>query len=114
MINNQDIIQRVTQKVVQRTIESFGNKINRIILFGSCARGDFTSESDVDVMILLNCNHDELSYYRDKISQISSDISLDDDVELSLVLEDVFTFDKWLNTLVFYQNVKNEGVVLYG
>lgn len=114
IVNNKDVIHRVTLKIVQRTIEAFGNDVNRIILYGSCARGDFTPESDIDMMIILDCNRDYLSAYRDRVSQISSDISLDDDVEVSIVLEDVFTFEKWLNTVAFYQNVKNEGVVLYG
>jgi len=113
MIENNEIIQRVTRKVVDRTIEAFGDKINRIILYGSYARGDYTPESDIDVMILLNCQHDELPNYRRTITKIASDISLDDDIEVSLVLEDIYTYKRWLDTLVFYQNVNKDGVVLY-
>ena len=113
---NQDnsLIQNVTSKVVKKSIEALGEKLNRIVLYGSYARGDFTPESDIDVMILIDCKHEELPNYRKQISKIASEISLDDDVELSLVLEDIYTYDKWLDTLVFYQNVKKEGLVLYG
>ena len=108
-----EIIQRVTRKVVDRAVDAFGDRINRIILYGSYARGDFTPESDVDVMILINCKHEELSEYRRTIAKIASDISLDDDIEVSVVLEDIYTYQRWLNTLVFYQNVDKDGVVLY-
>ena len=107
-------IQNVKKSVVEKTIDAFGEKINRIVLYGSYARGDYTPKSDIDVMILINCEHEELSLYRKRVSQIASEISLNDDVELSIVLEDIHTYEKWLDTLVFYQNVKKEGVVLYG
>lgn len=107
-------IQHVTKRVVEKSIDAFGDKINRIVLYGSYARGDFTPESDIDVMILIDCKHDELPQYRRKVSKIASEICLDDEVELSLVIEDIYTYEKWLDTLVFYQNIKKDGVVLYG
>ncbi|MBQ6230036.1 MAG: nucleotidyltransferase domain-containing protein [Eubacterium sp.] len=113
MINKNDVIQKVTHKVVEKAIESFGEKVNRIILYGSYARGDFTSESDIDVMILLNCDHKDLPSFRRLVAEIASDVSLDNDIEVSLLIEDVYTFEKWLNALVFYQNVKKEGIILY-
>lgn len=114
MNHDNNIIQKVTSKVVNKSIEALGEKLNRIVLYGSYARGDFTPESDIDVMILIDCKHEELSQYRELVSKIASEISLNDDVELSLVLEDIYTYEKWLDTLVFYQNVKKDGVVLYG
>ena len=113
MNQENNIIQKVTREVVSKAIEVFGEKIYRIILYGSYARGDFTPESDIDVMILIDCKHEELPKYRRAVSKIASDISLHDDVEVSLLLEDRFTYEKWLDTLVFYQNVYNEGIVLY-
>ena len=41
----QDIIQHVTQAVVEQTIDVFWDKLIKIILYGSYARGDFTPES---------------------------------------------------------------------
>ena len=112
---NQDnnTIQKITSKVVSKSIESLGEKLSRIVLYGSYARGDFTPESDIDVMIIIDCKHEELPKYRRMVSKIASEISLDDDVELSLVLEDIYTYDKLLDTLVFYQNVKKEINVHY-
>ena len=114
MQQDNNTIEIVKRKVVEKAIDAFGDKVNRIVLYGSFARGDFTSESDIDVMLLLNCKHEELPLYRKKVAQIASEISLNDDVELSLMIEDIFTYEKWLDTLPFYQNVKKDGVVLYG
>lgn len=108
-----DVIQKVTSGVVSKTIEALGDRVNRIVLYGSYARGDFSPESDVDVMILLNCTHDELKDYRTLVSKIASELSLDNDIEVSLMLEDVETYERWIDVLVFYQNIRKEGVVLY-
>jgi len=110
----QDIVQHVTQAVVERTIDVFRDKLIKIILYGSYARGDFTPESDIDMMILLNCSREELPLYRKRISRIASELSLESGKEVSLLLQDRETYDEWLDTLVFYQNVEKEGVVLYG
>ncbi|MCM1217443.1 MAG: nucleotidyltransferase domain-containing protein [Lachnospiraceae bacterium] len=49
-------IKNITTEVNEELIKLFGGKIERVILYGSYARGDFDLESDVDIMILLNCN----------------------------------------------------------
>ena len=54
-----NIIQKVTSKLVNKSVEALGETLNRIVLYGSYARGDFTPESDIDVMILLDCKHEE-------------------------------------------------------
>ena len=113
MNQDKNIVQIVSDKVVSKTIDALGEKLKRIILYGSYARGDFTPESDIDMMILVDCKHEELSQYRKCVSKIAGEINLDDDVELSLVMEDIYTYEKWLDTLVFYQNVQKDGVVLY-
>lgn len=37
----------------------FGNRVSSIRLYGSAARGDWTPESDIDVLILLDHVHNE-------------------------------------------------------
>ena len=49
-------IKNIMSEVYEELIKLFGKKIERITLYGSYARGDFNLESDVDIMILLNCD----------------------------------------------------------
>lgn len=107
-------LQKITKSVVQSVLELLEDKIYKIILYGSYARGDFDTESDVDIMIVLACDEKELSEYRKKVSILASRISLENDIEVSLLLKNRDTFEHRLPILPFYQNIEREGVVLYG
>lgn len=89
-------------------------KLEKIILYGSYARGDNTSDSDVDVMIIIDDTEEAVREYRKKISLISSELSLKYDVLLSVLLRDKKSFEKRSQYVPFYQNVVNEGVEWYG
>lgn len=109
-----DILNIITQEVVKGGVELLGDKIEKIVLYGSYARGDYDDESDVDIMFLLDCKDTEISSYRERISRLSSRIGLDHDIFVSIFLKDTETYYKWLDVLPFYQNVQKDGVVLYG
>ena len=111
---SKDELQIVLSKVREESKHIYGNKLDRIILYGSYARGDNTEESDIDIMILLNCDRDELEELRDRTYEMANDISLDEDVFLSILLRDKKHFQENQDFLPFYQNVVRDGVPVYG
>lgn len=88
----------------------FGSKLEDVILYGSYARGDHDSESDIDVMALIDAPKSELSKYRRTVSDMANDIDLKYGVLLSVKLQDKFTFNKYSDTLPYYKNVSKEGI----
>ena len=50
-------VRAIARRFAQDVREHFGGRTRRIVLFGSGARGDWTEDSDIDVLVLL----DELS-----------------------------------------------------
>lgn len=107
-------IDGVKRDIVSKGLEILGDKVYKIILFGSYARGDFEEDSDVDIMMLIDCKRKDLPQYRQMLSGISGRISLNNNVTVSLLLNDKETFYGKMNILPFYQNVERDGVVLYG
>ena len=47
-------IKKILTEVKKYLIESFGDKIRRVILYGSYARGDYNRDSDIDVLIVVS------------------------------------------------------------
>ena len=51
-------IEKVLEETKSRLTSIYAQRLKGIILFGSFARGDFASGSDIDLLILLDCISD--------------------------------------------------------
>ena len=109
---NQSVLDIVTGKVVQAAIESLGDKLDKVILYGSYARGDYDSESDIDIMVLADIPRENANRVWEQIWDITGDLDLEYDIVVSVHITDCATFYKFINDLPFYMNVMREGVVL--
>lgn len=107
-------IKNITSEVSEELIKLFGGKIERIILYGSYARGDYTLESDVDIMILLNCDQKEITKRRKEINKIASRIGLKNDIMVSLLARNYVDYENQMRYQPFYQNIEKEGRKIYG
>ena len=79
-------LKTVLKEVKSASERLYGDSLSRIILYGSYARGDNTEESDIDVMIILDCSEKDIRRLRSLTSEIASDISLEQDLFLSVLL----------------------------
>ena len=107
-------IKNITSEVNEELIKLFGEKVKCIILYGSYARGDFNLESDVDIMILLNCDQEEIRGKRKEISRIASRVGLRNDIMVSLLARNHKEYEDNIKYQPFYQNIEREGMKIYG
>ena len=105
-------LKKVTDEVVKALL-SVSDNIEKIILYGSQARGDNTPESDIDILVILNVEDHDIYPIKILMWKQTNDISLAQDEVVSLVVSSGTEFSKMRNTL-FYQNVARDGVELYG
>lgn len=108
-------ISQITDEIVRRTKESLGDKLYKIILFGSYARGDFCEDSDINVMVLVEPDTPEkLKEEENLVWDIGWDIGGDNNIMVTAFLKDRQHFYEWMDAMAFYRNVEEEGVLLYG
>ncbi len=88
------------------------NKIEKIILYGSYARGDYNDSSDVDIMILTSLNNKEIEEYRETISNIIFEIQIETDIYISPIIRNINNYNFKVGFVPFYMNVQKEGVEL--
>ena len=86
-----------------------GSNFKKGIIYGSYARGDFRSDSDIDLLILLENTSTEIE---SDIISIICDFNTNYNVYISSVILDKTTFDGM--DYGVYRNIKKEGVVVYG
>ena len=53
---------------VEEVRKIYGERLKSVILYGSYARGDFRTDSDIDIMILVDLTDMEIEKYRKQLS----------------------------------------------
>ncbi len=92
----------------------YGEHLKKVILFGSYARKENTDMSDIDIMILLDIGDDMAKKYQSELFDRTYDFSLNYDIEFNPISHEERLFEKWLPAYPFFQNIKKDGVILYG
>ena len=104
-------LQIILTEIADTAKETFGEHLDSVILYGSYARGDYTPESDVDIMILVRgIAPEELWKYKNPIIRKESELGLEYDLVISATIKDIETFNRYIDVLPFYQNVMKEGI----
>lgn len=91
----------------------YGRHLQSVILYGSYARGDFTKDSDVDIMILLNLTEEEIKEYRHQLSEHTYDYYMTYNLDIKPIAKSKEHFMKWVDNYPFYANINREGVKLF-
>ena len=90
------------------------DKLSKVILYGSYARGDYKENSDIDIMVLTTLTDAEIEEEEKKIFDLAFDFMMEYGVDISVIIKNERHFNYWLGTLPFYNNIEKEGVVLNG
>ncbi|SHJ51032.1 nucleotidyltransferase domain-containing protein [Pseudobutyrivibrio xylanivorans] len=104
-------LMRSLHKMCVQLSETYGNTLEKIVLYGSYARGEETPESDVDIAVILKSGNTEEMH--NKMVDIVVDYELDLAVTLSVVPIEYDQYIEWNKTLPFYKNVEKEGIILW-
>jgi len=104
---NDQKVNYVLQELRQEISQLLGEKLDRMLLFGSRARGDARPDSDVDVLVILK---DEFHYGEmlQKTIDVVARLSLENDVVISRIF---MTKEKFEHEMTpFLLNVRREAV----
>lgn len=92
----------------------FGDKLDRVILYGSYARGDYDENSDVDIMILADIPQNKIGAYFRSLSSLSYDFYVKHAIEIRPNASNTKFFLARKDTYPFYTEVVKDGEILYG
>lgn len=86
------------------------NDLKDVLLFGSRARGDADEHSDIDLLVLVA---DAPASIRGKVYDLSADILLEFDVDLSpLVMSEAQFADMKARERLLIQEIERDGIAL--
>ena len=82
------------------------------ILFGSYARGDAGSGSDIDVLLLVDASREDISAQNWQVGNLAAELLINYDVVVSPIVENKNYFNSNLDVLPFFRNIDQEGIKL--
>ena len=107
-MNNMDmLISELTPQLIN--IFTVPN-VKEIILYGSVARGTATSESDIDIAVILDDYTDKM---HDEMIDFVVELELKYNKVISVLLIYNKQFNEWGNITPFFKNIKKDGKVLW-
>ena len=107
-------IEFVKIKIVNDVPNLMKSDLVEIILFGSCARGDYCSDSDIDIALITKCNREEVKKYDDGLDEIATEIAMKYYSIVNFVCFPETEFHKNKTWYALFKNISKEGIRLYG
>lgn len=92
----------------KKLMEKYGNEIIKITLFGSVARGDYTKDSDIDILVITN--NKDISEIKKNARDIAYDLMLETGIYVSPKVYFIGTYAERLSGgSMFFTNIEREG-----
>lgn len=82
----------------------------RLYLYGSYARGDYTDNSDIDIVAIVKGERKNLQNKLKDIWDFSANMELDYNVIISPSVIPYDEFERYKEILPYYKNIAQEGV----
>lgn len=106
-------VEYVKSEIVKSITKILKEDCRQIILYGSCARGDFTADSDIDIAILTDSDRNQVKMYGPQIDEISTKIGVDTTAIVNFVCLPYLEFVEKKSWYPYFKNIEKDGIILY-
>ncbi len=112
-LNNKviDCIKLEATEMVRRLLKE---ELVEVILYGSCARGDYSADSDVDIALITSFSRMEAQKYNNALADIATELAIRYFAVVNFVCLPYDEFQEKKTWYAYFQNIATEGEVLYG
>ena len=113
MLLNDEIIHKVKTESILLVKNLMEQDLVKMILYGSCARGDYTSDSDIDIALITKCDRIETKKYGDVLAEVATKLAMKYFAIVNFVCIPYDEFVEKKSWYPYFQNISVEGEVLY-
>lgn len=108
------VIENAGKDAVTAVESVLSEDLEKVILYGSCARGTYDDDSDIDIALITKCNRIEAKKYDDALARISTELAVKYFVIVNFVSIPENEFQEKKGWYKYFENIDAEGVLLYG
>ncbi len=110
---NDTVIKAIKKEVAFLVRKLMGDDLVRVILYGSCARGDYSVDSDIDIALITVCDRIEAKRYNEGLAQIATQLAMNYFAIVNFVCLPEAEFLEKRSWYLYFRNIALEGEVLY-
>jgi predicted nucleotidyltransferase len=103
--------QALIQEFVRRMRRHYGERLEKVVLYGSYARGDFHAESDIDFLVILRDEEWSTSNEVRDIVDETYELALEQSVPISAKPVPARMFKE--SNRLFFREVRQQGITVY-
>jgi len=100
----------VVKEVASTLKDLYGNRLSKIILYGSFARGEQHAESDIDFLVMLHdekvSQYKEINFYNEEMNRLSHKYK----IEISVMAKDEHFIERTDNYLARF--IRKDGILI--
>lgn len=111
---NDNVINLVKEESTYLVRDLLKEDLVEAVLYGSCARGDYTEDSDIDIALLTKSNRIEAKKYNDGLAAIATEMAMKHFVIVNFVCLPYEEFLEKKAWYAYFKNIAKEGEVLHG
>ena len=110
---NEDVIDENERIIRERAPRLVGDRLREVVVFGSCARGDYGADSDMDVAVIIDDTREAMNKYVYLLVGLSTDIALENFSVVNFLCIPADDYTK-MRDYALYHNVLTEGKKIFG
>lgn len=114
LVLNDKMIEIIKKEAAILASELMQDDLVEIILYGSCARGDYTEDSDIDIALITRCNRMDAKKYDEALANIVTTFAMKYFAVVNFVCLPCDEFLEKKKWYAYFRNIDMEGEVLYG
>lgn len=111
---NDDVIMKIKTEAADLAKQLMGKDLLKVILYGSCSRGDYTQDSDIDIALIISCDRVEAKKYNDGLAAISTEFAMKYFSVVNFVCLPYDEFVQKKSWYLYFRNIEVDGEVIYG
>ena len=107
---SQNTLDNIIKLIKKMYFEQYQDRIRKVYLYGSYARGDNDDYSDIDIVAIVDGKREELQDRLKAIWTQSARLGYDNDVIISPAVIPYSEFEKYKDAHPYYRNIIDEGI----
>lgn len=112
MLADKSEMDKIISEYVEEIKKILADDFERAVIYGSYARGEYNSESDIDIAIFTPRKAEEFYLLINQIAEITFEYNLQNDIIFSPVFQNTLDFQRMLKVMPYFQNIQREGIAI--